>query len=211
MTTALARLRPNAGPVHGRWGFGLGDLLAQISRAPGPLEELLRQLNHFGALVISADSVEFDGDSVDWSDVKDIEMHSLLGYLVSGALDRQLGKLPVPRFPGRRIAIGLVSDAALTALVALTGDALRSVFEVRIPAEVNYKGTFRHRTLSPGVVPTLLMADPAVREALIQTAKAHGVTVRRADSDAVDDAEERARRIKSAWEKLSTFIDNRSE
>ncbi|MGE2835042.1 hypothetical protein [Mycobacterium sp. SMC-4] len=210
MTTALARLRPNAGPVRGRWGFGLGDLVVQISRAPGPLDEVLRQLNHFGALVISAESVEFDGDSVDWSDVKDIETHSLLGYLVSGALDRQLGKLPVPRFPGRRIALGLVSDAALTALVALTGDALRPVFDVRIPAEVNYKGTFRRRTLSPGVVPTLLMADPAVREALIQTAKAHGIPVRRTDSDAVDDAEERARRIKTVWTRLAALSENLS-
>ncbi|HEX2213315.1 MAG TPA: hypothetical protein VHH12_07680 [Mycobacterium sp.] len=210
MTTALARLRPNAGPVRGRWGFGLGDLVVQLSRAPGPLDEVLRQLNHFGALVISDDSVEFDGDSVDWSDVKDIETHSLLGYLASGALDKQIGKLPLPRFPGRRLALGLASDAALTALVALTGDALRNVFDVRIPAEVNYQGTFRQRTLSPGVVPTLLLADPAVREALILTAKAHGVTVRRADSDAIDEAEDRYQRIKTAWERLAALSENLS-
>ncbi|BBX15790.1 hypothetical protein CRI77_14175 [Mycolicibacterium duvalii] len=210
MSTPLARLRPDTGPVRGRWGLGFGDLAARLTRAPEPLDGVLRQLNHFGALVISDDAVEFDGDSVDWSDIKDIETHSLIGYLASGALDKQIGKLPLPWFPGRRLLLGLASDAALTALVALTGDAFRNVFEVRIPAEVNYKALLRHRTLSPGVLSTLLMADPAVRDALIQTAKAHGVTVRRADSDAVDDAEERLRRIKAVWDRVAEISENRS-
>ncbi|MGE2728902.1 hypothetical protein ACQI4F_05460 [Mycolicibacterium vaccae] len=210
MTTPLARLRPDDGPVRGRWGLGFGEVVARVTRAPEPLDVVLRQLNRFGSLVISDDAVEFDGESVDWSDVSGIETHSLLGYLASGALDRQIGKLPLPRFPGRRMLLSLASDAVLTAVVALTGDAFKGAFAVRIPAEVNYKGMVRNHTLSPGVLSTLLMADPAVRDALIQTAKAHGVTVRRTDCDAVDEAEERAQRIKMGWEKLIALSDNLS-
>ncbi|WP_260759468.1 hypothetical protein [Mycobacterium sp. SMC-4] len=185
-------------------------MAARISRAPEPLDAALRHLNHFGALVISDDSVEFDGDSVAWSDVKDIETHSLVGYLVSGALDKQVGKLPLPRFPGRRLAIGLASDAALTALVVVAGGPLKTVFEVQIPAEVNYKARLRNRTLAAGVLPTLLMADPAVRETLIQTAKANGVTVRHADNDAIDDAEKRLQKIKALWDKLASLAEKHS-
>ncbi len=67
---------------------------------------------------------------------------------------------------------------------------------MRVPTEVNYRGMIRSRSLSAGVLATLLMADPAVRTALIETAKAHGVTVRRADDDAIDAARRRVQWLK---------------
>ncbi|KRE28485.1 hypothetical protein ASG82_06420 [Mycobacterium sp. Soil538] len=197
MTSVLPRLRPPAGPVSGRWSAGIGDAVAGLTRAPAPLSTVLRLLNHVGGLGISADAVEFDGDAVDWADVKSVETHSLIGYLLSDALDAQIGKLPLPRFPGRGLLLDLASDAVLTALVATAGGAVAGLLDVRIPAEVNYRGMIRsNRTLSAGVLATLLMADPAVRDALIATAQAHGVPVRRADDDAIDAAERRVRRWK---------------
>lgn len=208
MTTLLSRLRPPNGPVSGRWGFGIGDVVADATRAPEPLSDLLRFLNHFGGLSISRDAVGFDGDAVDWADVKDIETHSLVGYLVSGALDKQVDKLPLPRFPGRGLLINLLSDAALTAVVATSRGSLDRLFAVRIPAEVNYKGWLRTRTLTPGVLATLLMADPAVRDALIATAQEHGVQIRPADDDAVESAEERARKIGSILGRITSLVRN---
>lgn len=196
MVSVLPRLRPPAGPVSSRWSFGIGDAVVGLTRAPAPVSAVLRLLNHFGGLGISADAVEFDGDAVDWADVESVETHSLVGYLLSGALDAQIGKLPLPRFPGRGLLLDVASDAVLTALVATAGDAAAGLLHVRIPAEVNYRGMIRHRTLSAGMLATLLMADPAVRDALIATAQAHGVPVRRADDDAIDAAERRVRRWK---------------
>jgi hypothetical protein len=205
VTSLLRRLRPPAAPVADRWGFALGDVIAGAVHAPEPVGDLIRLLDHFGGLVISADGLEIDGDAVDWSDVKDIETHSLVGYLFSGALSKQVNKLPLPWFPGRRLLLGVASDAALTALVATVGGTLNRVLDVRIPAEVNYRGTLRNRTLTAGVLASLFLADPAVRAALVETAHAHGVPVRRADNDAIDSAEKRAERIRSAWEKVESL------
>ncbi|MEH3143550.1 MAG: hypothetical protein PGN37_26075 [Mycobacterium kyogaense] len=166
--------------------------MAALSRLPDPLQRAVRMLNHFGGLAVSGDEVEFDGDSVDWSDVVDIETHSLVGYLLTDALQAQVNRLPVPRFPFRKQLLGLASDAVLTAAVAAVGGPLSSLLDVRVPAEVNYRGRLRNRTLSAGVLATLLLADPAVRAAVVETASAHGVPVRRADDDAIDAAERRA-------------------
>lgn len=196
VTSVLPRLRPPAGPVSGRWGFGIGDAVAGLIRAPAPVGAVLRLLNHVGSLGISAEAVEFDGDEVDWTDVTSVETHSLVGYLLSDALEAQVGKLPLPRFPGRGLLIDVASDAVLTALVAAAGGALADLLDVRVPAQVNYRGMLRNRTLSAGVLATLLMADPAVRDALTATAQAHGVPVRRADDDAIDAAERRVQRLR---------------
>jgi hypothetical protein len=195
VTSVLDRWRPDPGPVHGRWAAGVGDTLTAVLRPPGVLAAPLRLLNHFGGVAISAESVEFDGDDVEWSDVADIETVSLFGYLFSGALDKQLNKLPLPRFPGRSLVVGVASDAALTAIVAATGDTLRSV-DVKIPAEINYRGLVRRRTLSPGILATLLLADGAVRSSLTATAEAKGIRIRPSDDDPLEEAALRATRIK---------------
>lgn len=107
--------------------------------------------------------MEFDGDAVDWSDVKEIETHKLAGYLLSGALDKQIDKLPVPWFPFRGLALNAASQVALTAIVATVDGVFRRAFDVAIPAEVHYRGLLRERTLTPGMLATVLLADPAVR------------------------------------------------
>uniref|UniRef100_A0A5Q5BMV4 Uncharacterized protein n=2 Tax=unclassified Mycobacterium TaxID=2642494 RepID=A0A5Q5BMV4_MYCSS len=190
-------LRPAPGAIDGRWAVGLGDALARLVPAPEPLPGLLRLLNHFGGLAISGDEVEFDGDGVQWSDVKEIETHKLAGYLLSGALDKQIDKLPVPWFPFRGLALSAASQAALTVIVATADGVFRGALDVAIPAEVHYRGLLRERTLTPGMLATVLLADPAVRKALTATAEAHGVEIRPADDDVLDAARRRARRVKA--------------
>jgi hypothetical protein len=195
-------LRPRPTAIDGRWAVGVGDTLAALIPAPEPLRGLLRLLNRFGGLALSGDEVEFDGDGVQWSDVKEIETHKLAGYLLSGALDKQIDKLPVPWFPFRGLALNAASQAALTVIVATADGVFRGAFDVAIPAEVHYRGLFRERTLAPGMLATVLLADPAVREALTATAEAHGVQIRPADDDVLDAARRRARRVKG----LLTFV-----
>jgi hypothetical protein len=207
MLSLLAQLRPGPGTIDGRWAVGIGDALARLAPAPEPVRDLLRLLNHFGGLAISDDEVEFDGDSVEWSDVKEIETHKLAGYLLSGALDKQIDKLPVPWFPFRGLALNAASQAALTVIVATVDGVFRRAFDVAIPAEVHYRGLLRERTLTPGMLATVLLADPAVRNALTATAEAHGVEIRPADDDVLDAARSRARRVTALWNAVRSDRD----
>jgi hypothetical protein len=201
----LNRLRPKSCPVNERWSLSIGDVFADMVPAPEPVRRAVRLLNHFGGAAFSAQSVEFDGDDVDWSDVTDIRTRNLIGYLVSDAIDKQVGKLPLPRFPGRGLLLDAVGAAALTALAAVAGRQLEDgPLDVRIPAEVHYRGVLRGKELSPGLLAALVLSDPTVRECLQETARAHGVDVVLSDDDPVDAAAHRAERIKSLIAKLTT-------
>ncbi|SEH73380.1 hypothetical protein SAMN04489835_3433 [Mycolicibacterium rutilum] len=205
----LDRRRPDPGPVTGRWALGIGDAVAEHSLTPGRLRWLARKLNHFGGVAIGEDALEFDGDSVEWADVEEIRTHSLVGYLFTGGLDKQVDKLPLPWFPFRRKVIGAVSRAALTLLLAAAKQQLDGgALEIRIPAEVRYDGLLRTRELAPGVLAAVILADPAVRQCLEATAQAHGVAVCPADDDVLDDADDRVEQIKSALHAISVRIQS---
>jgi hypothetical protein len=200
----LNSVRPKSCPAEERWSLSIGDVVADAVGAPGPVRRVVRLLNHFGGVAFSAQSVEFDGDDVDWSDVTDIRTRNLVGYLLSDAIDKQVAKLPLPRFPGRGLLIGAVGAAALTALVAVARQQLEEgPLDVRIPAEVHYRGILRGKELGPGVIAALVLTDPAVRSCLQETARTHGVDVRASDDDPVEAAARRADRIKSAIAKLT--------
>lgn len=204
----LERKRPDPGPMVGRWALGIGDMVADHSLTPGKLRGVLRKLNHFGGVAISEDGVELDGDKVDWSQVEEIRTRSLVEYLFTGGVDKQIGKLPVPWFPFRRRVLGAISRAALTLLLAAAKQQLEGgALEIRIPAEVRYQGLLRTRELAPGMLAAVILADPAVRQCFEATAKAHGVTVCPADDDLIEDAEERAVQIKSMLATVQAKMD----
>ncbi len=201
----LNRLRPKTCPAEERWSLSIGDVVADAVPAPEPLRRIFRLLNHFGGIALSANSVEFDGDDVDWSDVTEVRTRNLVGYLLSDAIDKQVGKLPLPWFPGRGLLLDAVGATVLTALVAVARQQLQEgPLDVRIPAEVHYRGVLRSRELTPGVLAALVLTDPAVRQCLQETARTHGVDVSRSDDDPVDSAARRADRIKSAIAKLAS-------
>ena len=201
----LSRVRPKSCPAEERWSLSIGDAVADVVSAPEPVRRIVRLLNHFGGVALSAQSVEFDGDDVDWSDVTDIRTRNLVGYLLSDAIDKQVGKLPLPRFPGRGLLLDAAGAAVLTALVAVARQQLEEgPLDARIPAEVHYRGVLRGRELSPGVLAALVLTDPAVSECLQKTAQTHGVEVLPSDDDPVDAAAHRVDRIRSAIAKLTS-------
>jgi hypothetical protein len=206
----LDLLGPIPGDDDGRWAIGVGDALARLVPGPEALDDLLRLLNRFGGIAISDDAVEFDGDSVDWSDVKEIRTHALLGYLFSGALDRQVDRLPLPWFPFRGLLVEVAAQVALTALVGAAGRVLAGAKDVRIPSDVRYRGLLRDRELSPGVLAALLLAVPSVQQALTSAAQSRGIAVRRADHDALDDAEHRAAQVRSLLHKGYRAVADRT-
>jgi hypothetical protein len=208
LQSLLESRRPDPGPVVGRWALGIGDMVADHPLTPNKLSGLVRKLNHFGGVAISEEGVEFDGDRVKWVDVTEIRTRSLVEYLFSGGVDKQIDKLPLPWFPFRRKVIEAISRAALTLLLAAAKQQLEGgALDIRIPAEVGYHGMLRTRELSPGMLAAVVLADPAVRQCFEATAQAHGVEIRPADDDVMEDAEERAEQIKSMLASVETKID----
>ena len=203
LRSLLESRRPDPGPVTGRWALGIGDMVADLSVTPGKLRGLVRKLNYFGGVAIGEDAVEFDGDKVEWADVEEIRTRSLIEYMFTGGMDTQIDKLPLPWFPFRRKVVGVISRAALTLLLAAAKQQLEGgAMDIRIPAEVRYRGLLRSRELTPGMLAAVILADPAVRECFEATAQAHGVTLCPADDDVMEDADERAEQIRSMLAKL---------
>ena len=203
LRSLLERSRPDPGPASGRWALGVGDMVADHSLTPGKLRGLVRKLNYFGGVAISEDAVEFDGDTVEWADVEEVRTRSLIEYMFTGGMESQIGRLPVPWFPFRRKVLGAISRAALTLLLAAAKQQLEGgAMEIRIPAEVHYRGMLRSRELTPGMLAAVILADPAVRACFESTAQAHGVTICPADDDVMDDADDRAEQLKSMLSSL---------
>lgn len=204
---AFEPVRPEPGPATERWGVGVGEFAAGLPVVPGLLRGIVRQLNQFGSVVVSPEGIEFDGDEVDWNTVTEIRTHRLVGYLLTDAIAKQSGRLPMGWFPGRGLVIEGLTNAALTAVaVAADGRFDGGVFEARIPAEVRSKGMFRSKNMSPGVPAALVLADPSVADCVTATAKAHGVEIHPADNDAMDAAERRAAAIRAAFGKAAAMV-----
>jgi hypothetical protein len=208
LQSLLERRRPAPGPVVGRWALGIGDMVADHPLTPDKLHWLARKLNHFGGVAISEEGVEFDGDDVKWSDITEIRTRSLIEYLFTGGMDRQIDKLPLPWFPFRRKVLGAISRAALTLLLAAAKQQLEGgALEIRIPAEVHYRGLLGTRELAPGMLAAVILADPAVRQCFEATAQTHGVTICPAEDDVMQDADLRAGQIKSMLATVQARID----
>jgi hypothetical protein len=204
----LERRRPDPGPITERWALGIGDMVADHSLTPDKLRGLARKLNHFGGVAISEESVEFDGDDVQWSDITEIRTRSLIEYLFTGGVDTQADKLPLPWFPGRRMLIDAISRAALTLLLATAKQQLDGgALDIRIPAEVHYHGLLRTRELAPGMLAAVVLADPVVGQCFQATAEAHGITLSPAEDDAMEDADARAEQIKATLASVQAKID----
>ncbi len=194
----LRRVRPPAGPITTRWALGIGDVVADTARLPERLRGVVRLLNRFGGVAVSPQTLEFDGDDVAWSTMTEIDTRNLVEYLLSGAVEKQVDRLPVPWFPGRGKLLGLASAAVLTLLMATARQQIEDHADARIPAEVHYRGLLgREKVLSPGVLSTLILADPLVGECVIATATANGVTVRKPAEDPLDAAGDRADQLKA--------------
>jgi len=206
LQSLLESRRPDPVPVVGRWALGIGDMVADHPLTPDKLRGLARKLNHFGGVAISGDGVEFDGDDVKWSDITEIHTRSLVEYLFSGGVDKQVDKLPLPWFPFRGKVIEAISRAALTLLLAAAKQQLDGALEIRIPAEVHHRGLLGARELSPGMLAAVALADPAVRRCFEATAAAHGVEICPADDDVIEDADHRAEQIKSMLAKLQARL-----
>ena len=202
----LKRMRPPAGPLTERWALGIGDIVADTARLPRRLRGAVGFLNRFGGLAISPQALEFDGDDVAWTKITEIDTRNLVEYLLSGAVEKQVDRLPVPWFPGRAKLLGLASAAVLTLLMATAKHRSRSTRTSASRPRCTTAGSSGATRCSPRVLSTLILADPKVSECVIATAEANGVTVRKRDDDPMEEAGERAEQLKAKLAELESGI-----
>jgi len=203
----LAEHRPPPGQLYDGWSMGVGDVLASLPKVPKRVRGLIRKLNRFGGVSLSPQEIVLDGDDVPWEKVTEVRTRHLVGYLVGDAVQQQVEGLPMPPFPGRRRLLDALGQALLTLTIATAEEQLDKV-DFFIPAEIVYKGSFgRRKELNAGFVSALILAEPAVSEALIATAKARGITVTPADDDMVATADERAAQIREKVTALQDELD----
>ncbi len=173
-------------------------MVADHPLTPDKLRGLVRKLNHFGGVAISEEGVEFDGDDVKWSDI-DRDPHPQPHRVSVHRRHRQArsDKLPLPWFPFRRKVIGAISRAALTLLLAAAKQQLEGgAMEIRIPAEVRYRGMLRTANCTGHARRggTGRPRRPRVFRGDRAGARRHGLS---ADDDVMEDADHRAEQIKS--------------
>lgn len=202
LRTQIEMRRPAAGPVQGTWSLGLGGLLASHPRTPGSVRGLIGKLDRYGGLTISESGLGIDNSNVTWGEVTEIRTQNVIDYLMVDGVSTQLDSLPVPRFPGRKRLVSAVSGAIVTLLMAAAEKQIAAGNDIRIPAEVEYRGMLRSKKLAPGILAALLLTDPAVNRCFVATATANAVRVQAAASANVQDAEQRAATLKA---KLATL------
>lgn len=205
----IAKHRPPAGPIPGDWAFGVGDVLAAHPKVPKRVRGLVLKLNRFGGVSYSPQEVAFDGDDVEWEKVTELRTRHIVDYLVGDAVQQQVENLPMPWFPGRKRLLDALGQALLTITIATAKDQLEKFeLDLRIPAEVAYKASFgRTKEISAGVVSALVLADPAVNQSLIATARARGITVTADEDELLANAEERAEKIREKVKALEAELD----
>ncbi len=200
--------RPPAGPITQPWSVGLGDLVGDIPGFPRRLDGLARRLDRFGGVAITPETIAFDGEDVEWADVTEVRVRHVLDYLVDDAVEQQLERLPLPPFPGRKRVLEALGKAVLTWSLVLANEQLEKPnFDLRVPAEVDYRGRFRStKTLGGGVVAAIMLADPSVSASVIATAQAKGIPVVRADNE-LDAAIDRSAELRQKIAKIQAELD----
>jgi hypothetical protein len=201
--------RPPPGPVTEPWSLGVGDLLAEHPRVPNRLRGLVRRLDRFGGLAITQDTIAFDRDDVDWSDVTEIRTRHMVDYLLGDAVQTQVERIPLPWFPGRRRLLDALGKAVLTVTIVTAKNQLDDRgLDLRVPAEIEYRGAFRRRrTLTAGVLGAVVLADPAVSGCVLATAEAKGIPVRATADEDLADAAGRAARLREKIAALEAELE----
>lgn len=209
LQAALDKRRPPPGPITQPWSFGVGVLLAEHPKVPRRLHWAVRKLDRFGGIAVNPEQIAFDGDEVDWDKVTEVQTRHVVDYLLGDAVQQQLETLPVPWFPGRKRLLDALGQALLTVVIATAKDQLERLdLDLRIPAEIEYKGMLRTRkTVSAGVLSAVVLADPSVNRSIVETAAARGIPVRATGEEQLANATERAAVLREKVAALESELD----
>jgi hypothetical protein len=177
----LESIRPPAVPVEGTWSISLSSVINHVFSVPGLAVRALSALDRFGSMRLSATSIGFDSDDVDWSAVTQISTTRLADVLTDQALEREADRLKVliPPLPGRKWILGKATAVLGGVSSAVLERVGHEALERPVVSEIAFKGRLgRRRSMSPGLLATALMgAYPTLMENITQIADRAGATV----------------------------------
>jgi hypothetical protein len=205
----IASRRPPDGPVTQPWSLSVGDVFAEHPKVPKKVRGLVRRLDRFGGLRVTPEEIAFDGDDVPWAKVTEVRTRHLVDYVFADAVQRQVESIPLPWFPGRRRLLDAFGQAMLTATIVTVKSQMEHLdLGLRIPAELAYRGALgRRKEVGAGVLAAVVLADPAVNQAVVATARARGVPVRASGDETLADAESRAAAMRRKIAGLEAELD----
>lgn len=182
-------------PSHGLqtpWRMGVGDLLGDLPGTPAPLRRIAFQLNRFGEVALSSESLTVDGCTVPWNRLEHVAEAPALHMLTSAALDREAQRLTrhLRLVPYRKWVLKRITDLFSTACTALVlrGEKVREADAAGAPthplstgstiSSIRHRGRFRTHEVVPGLfVSLVLAAKPQAVAVILEHARAGGATI----------------------------------
>jgi hypothetical protein len=171
-------------PLESRWGMGMGAFLGQIDGIPKALRpKLAAQLDKVGSVFISPTNLEFDGEVIEWRNVKTITLGSPTDAMSARAAQELVERLRValPKFPGRTFVMRQAAEFVIA--LCLAGAQPTAAGPDGEPGQVvtsiRYAGRLRQKELRPGIFAIQLSAmKPDVATAVVETSRPFGTVVK---------------------------------
>lgn len=151
----------------------LRDLLSHNRPPPGPATEPWSiSFDGLGKVRITPSEIAFDDEVVPWDKVTEVRTRNVLDYLRADALRLQIGNTEL-------------SKAVLALTIETTKDELDNRgADLPIAAELEYTDHLaRRKTLHANATVAVFLADRAVHECVLATARSHAIPVSLAEPD----------------------------
>jgi hypothetical protein len=180
VTALVTQIEDPPTPLVEAWQVGIGELLADHPRLPGPLGSVVRSLDKLGQVLISPVALGFDCETVAWDKVVEIRFGPLIEVATSTALHHEVDRIArrLPPVPGQwllRQAIDLLVAVVRAAAGAVPDEAQA---RIGIPVTIVHGGRFHRREMGVGVFGALILgAHPVASEAVAAIARERGITV----------------------------------
>jgi hypothetical protein len=171
-------------PLASRWGMGFGAFLSHIDGVPKALRpKLAAQLDKVGSVFISPTNLEFDGEVVEWRNVKSITLGSPTDAMSARAAQELVERLRValPRFPGRTFVMRQAAEFMIALCLAGAQPAAPGSDGEpgQVVTSIRYAGRLRQKELRPGIFAVQLSAmKPDVATAVVETSRPFGTVVK---------------------------------
>ena len=169
-------------PLMEPWELSMAALLRKHPAVPSVLSKAAGSLDRLGAVAVSPTGLGFDGQHAEWGEIVRLETDSARHVLGTLSLQHELERLraALPPVPGRKWAVGKVSESLLTLLnrgldKVLSEDSVGASVVAGVYVQARFN---REKVVASGLFGALVLtALPEVNSAILATAKQTGILV----------------------------------